>query len=67
MRKVEDGTMEKNRRINLYSGHETNIAALLQTLGIFKPHVPEFSSAVILEFVQSSWNKKYYVKVKKFT
>lgn len=62
MKKVKDGSADKNRKINLYSGHGTNIVAILQTLGIFKPHVPEYSSAVILEFLEL--NHKYYVKVK---
>lgn len=64
MKKVENKLMDKNRRINLYSGHESNIVAILQALGIFKPHVPEYSSAVIFEFLQL--DNKYYVKVKKY-
>lgn len=63
MLKVEQGLMDKNRRINLYSGHETNIAAVLQSLGVYKPHVPEYTSAVILELVQTM-DTKYYVQVK---
>jgi len=48
-------------KIYLYSGHETNIAALLHAFNVYEPHVPEYSSAVIIELLQK--NKQYYIKV----
>lgn len=48
-------------KIYLYSGHETNIASLLHAFGVYKPHVPEYSSAIILELLEL--DKEYYVKV----
>ena len=53
--------MDKNRKINLYSGHDINIFAILKALDVYYPHFPAFSSAVILElhFI----NQLYYVKV----
>jgi len=51
-----------NTKIYLYSGHETNIATLLYAFNVYKPHVPEYSSAVILELLQQ--NNQYYVKVR---
>jgi len=51
-----------NTKIYLYSGHETNIATLLYAFNVYKPHVPEYSSAVILELLQQ--NNEYYVKVR---
>lgn len=39
------------RKMNIFSGHETNIAALLQTLGVYESHVPEYSSAVLVELI----------------
>lgn len=50
-----------NTKIYLYSGHESNIATLLHAFNVYKPHVPEYSSAVILELLQQ--NDQYYVKV----
>jgi len=50
-----------NTKIYLYSGHESNIATLLHAFNVYKPHVPEYSSAVILELLEN--NKQYYVKV----
>ena len=55
--------MHEDRKMFLYSGHETNIAALLQTLGVYKPHVPEYTSAVIIELYEI--NTRHYVKVDK--
>ncbi|KAJ8664800.1 hypothetical protein QAD02_006462, partial [Eretmocerus hayati] len=48
-------------KVNLYSGHETTIAALLATLGVYEPHVPQYTSAVIIEFYEQEF--QYYVKV----
>ncbi|KAH0944673.1 hypothetical protein HN011_009464 [Eciton burchellii] len=50
-----------NAKIYLYSGHETNIASLLHAFNVYKPHVPEYSSAVILELYQ--FGKEHYVKL----
>ena len=52
---------DQTRKIYLYSGHETNVAAVLQALGVYTPHVPEYSSAVFIELHEH--NSKYYVKV----
>ncbi|GAB1867867.1 Prostatic acid phosphatase [Camponotus japonicus] len=49
-----------NTKLYLYSGHDINIAAMLQAFKLYKPHVPEYSSAVILELLEQ--NKQYYVK-----
>lgn len=48
-------------KIYLYSGHETNIASLLQAFGVYEPHVPKYSSAIIMELQEI--NQEYYVKV----
>lgn len=48
-------------KIYLYSGHETNIASLLEAFGVYEPHVPEYSSAIIMELQEI--NQEYYVKV----
>lgn len=51
-------------KMYLYSGHESNIAAILQALQVYKPHVPEYSSALIMELHQI--DSDYYVKVSVF-
>ncbi|XP_015117680.1 venom acid phosphatase Acph-1 [Diachasma alloeum] len=50
------------RKISLLSGHETNVAALLKTLGIYYPHVPEYSSAIFVELLDGGG--EYYVRVR---
>ncbi|KAL2747806.1 venom acid phosphatase Acph-1-like isoform X2 [Vespula maculifrons] len=60
----KDGKLIK-RKMNLYSGHETNIGSMLNVLNVYKPHLPNFSSAVILELLQA--NQTYYVKVVHYT
>ncbi|XP_001604473.1 venom acid phosphatase Acph-1-like [Nasonia vitripennis] len=49
------------RDVYLYSGHELNIVSILQSLKIWQPHIPEYSSAVIVELRED--RKNYYVKV----
>ncbi|KAI4503448.1 hypothetical protein M0802_001670 [Mischocyttarus mexicanus] len=56
----KDGKLKK-QKMNLYSGHDTNIADILNILNVYEPHFPQFSSAVILELLQT--NQTYYVKV----
>jgi len=58
---AQNPTATPNTKIYLYSGHETNIAGMLHAFGVYKPHVPEYSSAVILELQQI--DQEYYVKV----
>ncbi|EZA53020.1 hypothetical protein DMN91_002944 [Ooceraea biroi] len=50
-------------KIYLYSGHETNIASLLHAFNVYvqEPHVPEYSSAIILELYQI--DEEHYVKL----
>ncbi|XP_012285660.1 venom acid phosphatase Acph-1 isoform X2 [Orussus abietinus] len=59
---VRNGKMDPKRKLYLYSGHETNVAALLSALGVYEPHVPQYSSAVIIELMQ--WGAVYYVRVR---
>jgi len=48
-------------KIYLYSGHETNVAGMLHAFGVYRPHVPEYSSAIILEWQEIE--QEYYVKL----
>ncbi|KAI4477258.1 hypothetical protein M0804_012848 [Polistes exclamans] len=56
-----NGTLEKETKLFLYSGHETNIASLLYSLNIFKPHVPAYSSSIFMELLYNEGI--YYVRV----
>lgn len=61
MLSVVNGT-NNEKKIDIFSGHESNIVSLLYTLGIFKPHVPEYSSAIFIELHRA---EQYYVKVRR--
>ncbi|XP_029665028.1 venom acid phosphatase Acph-1-like [Formica exsecta] len=56
----EKNSNPPDTKIYLYSGHETNVASMLHAFNLYKPHVPEYSSAVILELLQQ--DKQHYVK-----
>lgn len=58
---AQNPTVAPNTKIYLYSGHETNVAGMLHAFNVYKPHVPEYSSAVILELQQIE--QEYYVKL----
>lgn len=58
---LRQGTMQDQKKMYLYSGHESNVAAVLNSLGVYQPHVPEYSSAVIIEM--HYLNNTFYVKV----
>ncbi|KAK9754324.1 Histidine phosphatase superfamily (branch 2) [Popillia japonica] len=47
--KLEDLPTMTDRRINLYSGHDFTIIALLSALGVYKPHHPPYGAYIILE------------------
>lgn len=53
--------MEKRQKLFLYSSHDINVYSLLAALNVVVPHVPEFTSAVIIELLHM--DKKYFVKV----
>ncbi|XP_046741603.1 venom acid phosphatase Acph-1-like [Diprion similis] len=57
-----DGSSQSENHIGFYyGGHEYNVAAILAALGVFEPHVPYYSSAVIFEL--SKIDDEYFVKV----
>ena len=62
MEAVKSGTIK--RKISLYSGHETNIVAVLQALGVYHPHVPRYGSGILVEFHQV--DSRYVVKIRYF-
>lgn len=51
-------------RLFLYSGHVNNLIGLLSSLNLYQPHIPDFSSAIIIELLENN-DKHYYVKVSK--
>ncbi|KAK0159310.1 hypothetical protein PV328_010200 [Microctonus aethiopoides] len=60
---IVQNKVKNERKINLFSAHESNVAALLSTLGVYEPHVPEYTSSIIIELLRDE-NDKYYVKLR---
>ncbi|XP_071454641.1 prostatic acid phosphatase-like [Hetaerina americana] len=60
--KKKDATLSPpNRKLFIYSGHDTTIANLLMTFGVFDPPFsPPYTSTILLELHRSS-NDDYYV------
>lgn len=61
MVKIKNGVPRKETKIYLYSGHHSNLVTLLSAFGVYKFHIPQFSSAIMIEL--QSINNKYYVQV----
>ena len=61
MESVRSGSMDKNRKLMLYGAHDLNVVSVLKALGVFYPHVPKYSSAVIVEL--HLIDQAYYVQV----
>lgn len=57
----KNGTLDERRKVMLYSGHDFNVVSLLAALGVYSPHVPQYSSAVMIELHEV--DKQYTVKV----
>lgn len=56
--------LSPNRNLWLYSAHDTTVASMLNTLGVFESigyHCPPYRSAILFELVQL--NDKFYVQV----
>ncbi|KAI4455065.1 acid phosphatase-related [Holotrichia oblita] len=60
----KDGTIKPDgRRMFVYGGHDSTIANLLSALKIFKPHVPDYTSTIILEFSRDRFTGEYGIEV----
>nr|AVZ66237.1 venom acid phosphatase [Sclerodermus guani] len=64
MKAVKENTMAEGRKLFLFSGHETNVAAILNALDVYELHVPQYSSCVVIELHEV--DNSYYVKVNYF-
>ncbi|GJQ75346.1 hypothetical protein Trydic_g23525 [Trypoxylus dichotomus] len=60
----KDGSIKpQGRKMFLYGGHDSTIANLLSALKIFKPHVPDYASTIVLEFSKDRFTDEYGVEV----
>lgn len=54
------GKLEPNRNLWVYSGHDTTVSNLLNTLGVLELHTPPFAATVLLE-LRKNFNNEYSV------
>ncbi|XP_066905315.1 uncharacterized protein [Halyomorpha halys] len=59
MKQKRDGTLKPNRNLWVYSGHDTTVAALLDTMRVFKPHVPLFAATIMVELRKNQDNDHF--------
>lgn len=59
--KKKSGVLEPNRKMYIYSAHDTTIANILSTLGVFQRHCPPYASTVLAELRKIKDN--YYVAI----
>ncbi|XP_031627358.1 testicular acid phosphatase homolog [Contarinia nasturtii] len=57
-----NSTLEPNRSLWFYSAHETGMGALMNSLGVFEPHVPPFASSVHLELYKNG-EQEHYIQI----
>lgn len=67
----ENKSRNGRKRIHFFSGHDTTIAGVLDTLGIHNKKRPPFASALMLELHQrensrGTYLNDFYVEVRKF-
>ena len=60
---VISGTMEPaNRKMFMYSGHDTTIAPILHTLDLFNPPIaPNYAATILLELIERE--SKFFMKI----
>nr|CAD7596616.1 unnamed protein product [Timema genevievae] len=62
MKKKSENRLVPNRKMFVYSGHDTTVANLLNTLGVFDPQCPPYDALVLIELRKNSAGK-YFVSV----
>ncbi|XP_031629659.1 prostatic acid phosphatase-like [Contarinia nasturtii] len=57
-----NSTLEPNRSVWFYSAHDHTISNLMNSFGLFEPHVPPFASSVHLELYKVG-EKEHYIQI----
>ncbi|XP_057338074.1 venom acid phosphatase Acph-1-like isoform X2 [Microplitis mediator] len=61
---IVNGKLLNHQKMNIFSAHDRHVASLLAVLSDYNPHVPKFSSSVMVELLQK--NENYYVKARHY-
>lgn len=49
MKQKSKGTLSPDRELFIYSAHDTTVANILMTLGLFDTQTPPYTSTILLE------------------
>lgn len=52
-----------NRKMLMYSAHDSTLARIMNTMGVFEPHMPNYAAALLVELHQDIETREYYVEV----
>ncbi|XP_066497069.1 lysophosphatidic acid phosphatase type 6 [Hoplias malabaricus] len=61
--KAQGSALDKDRKLYLYSVHDTTLMPCLMALGVFDMKWPPYAADITLELHQHCHNKQHYVKV----
>lgn len=61
MESKRNGTMFPNVKLWVYSAHDTNVAALLNSLNVYNYQMPPYAAAVFLELRKKKDSNNTYV------
>ena len=54
---LEEGGGSDNKLLHIYSAHDTNVATVLNALGVFNGLAPPYASAILLELLEREGGK----------
>ncbi|MCJ8732318.1 hypothetical protein PDJAM_G00209960 [Pangasius djambal] len=61
--KVQGNTSDSDRKLFLYSVHDTTLMPCLMALGVFDMRWPPYAADITLELYQHRHNRQHYVKI----
>lgn len=62
--KVSNTIFPRDRKLMIYSGHESTVGLMLNAMKVGQPEIPNYGSAILFEL--RKLNNKYYIKVSGF-
>lgn len=61
--KASDTLSPKDRKLYIYTGHDSTVVNIMQALGIWKRQLPRYSSMTLFELHKNKETGEYYVEV----
>lgn len=61
------GSMSKMRKLMIYSGNERNIVAILKSLDLWSPHIPNEAASLIFEMYFDNVTQSHGIKINYYT